>query len=87
MIVAIEGLIPSGTMNRCRPSPSGTQTAAPPVNAQIYNSEWRRKQEHQPVGEQPGDPVAGTKIQPAAPQGPPPGACTRSCSRASPQTG
>ena len=34
MIVAIEGLIPSGTMNDRRLSPSGTQPAAPPVKAQ-----------------------------------------------------
>jgi hypothetical protein len=53
MIVAIEGLIPDR-----RSSPSGTQPAAPPVKAQIYESEWLRKQQHQPVGEQPGDPAA-----------------------------
>ncbi len=68
MIVAIEGLIPD---RRFSP-PSGTQPAAPPVNAQIYNSEWRRKQQHQPVGEEPGDPLAGTKTPPAAPQVPHP---------------
>jgi hypothetical protein len=73
MIVAIEGLIPSGTMNDRRLSSSaGTQPAAPPVKAQIYNSEWRREQQHQPVGEQPTDPVADTKTPPAAPQVPEP---------------
>ena len=69
MIVAIEGLNPSGTMNDRRLSSSaGTQPAAPPIKAQIYNSEWRREQQHQPVGEEPGNPVAGTKTPPAAPQ-------------------
>ncbi len=73
MIVAIEGLIPSGTMNDRRLSSSaGTQPAAPPVKAQIYRSEWLREQQHQPVGEEPGDPVAGTKTPPAAPQVPHP---------------
>jgi hypothetical protein len=56
MILAIEGLIPSGTMNARRFSPSATQPAAPPVEAQ-----WPREHEHQPVGEEPRDPVdAGT---------------------------
>jgi hypothetical protein len=68
MIVAIEGLIPSGTMNARRPSPSGTQPAAPPVKAQIYESQWLRERQHQPVAEEPGDPVADTKTPPAAPQ-------------------
>ncbi len=73
MIVAIEGLIPSGTMNDRRLSSSaGTQPAAPPVKAQIYNSAWRRKQQHQTVGEQPRDPVVDTKTPPAAPQVPHP---------------
>jgi hypothetical protein len=53
-------------------SSAGTQPAAPPVKAQIYNSEWRREQQHQPVGEQPTDPVADTKTPPAAPQVPEP---------------
>ncbi len=61
MIVAIEGLIPSGTMNGRRPSPSGTQPAAPPVKAQIHNVEWRHEPQHQPVGEEPGDLIAATK--------------------------
>jgi hypothetical protein len=66
MIVAIEGLIPSGTMNDRRFSPpAGTQPAAQPVEA-----EWIRKQ--QPACEDPGDPVAATKTQPAAPQVPDP---------------
>jgi hypothetical protein len=67
MIVAIEGLVPDRRL-----SPSATQPAVPPVKAQIYESQWRRKQQHQPVGEEPGDPVAGTKTPPAAPQVPHP---------------
>ncbi len=67
MIVAIEGLIPDR-----RSSPSGTQPAAPPVKAQIYESQWLRKQQHQPVAEEPGDPVADTGTRPAAPQVPHP---------------
>ncbi len=67
MIVAIEGLIPDRRL-----SPSATQPAAPPVKADIYTPEWLRKQQHQPVGEEPGDPVAGTKTPPAAPQVPHP---------------
>ena len=73
MIVAIEGLIPSGTMKDRRLSPSaGTQPAAPPVKAQIDNAEWRQKQQHQSAGEQPGDPVAETPTPPAAPHVPKP---------------
>jgi hypothetical protein len=72
MIVAIEGLIPSRTMNDRRLSPSGTQPAAQPVKAQIYSSEWRSEQQHQPAGEEPGDPVAAAEAQPAAPQVPDP---------------
>jgi hypothetical protein len=67
MIVAIEGLIPDRRL-----SPSRTQPAAPPVEADIYSSEWLRKQQHQPAAEEPGDPVAGTKTSPAAPQVPEP---------------
>jgi hypothetical protein len=67
MIVAIEGLIPDRRL-----SPSATQPAAPPVQAQIYRSEWLREQQHQPVGEEPGDPLAGAKTPPAAPQVPHP---------------
>ncbi len=73
MIVAIEGLIPSGTMNDRRLSSSaGTQPAAPSIKADIYASKWRRKQEHQPVGEEPTDPVAAAETQPAAPNVPEP---------------
>jgi hypothetical protein len=67
MIVAIEGLIPDRRL-----SPSGTQPAAPPIQAQIYSSEWRRKQQNQAACEEPGDPVAATEAQPAAPQVPDP---------------
>jgi hypothetical protein len=69
MIVAIEGLIPSG-INARRLSPSGTQPAAPPVEAQIYQAEWLRKQQHQAAGEEPGDAVAAAEAQPVAPQVP-----------------
>jgi hypothetical protein len=68
MIVAIEGLVPD---RRLSPSVA-TQPAAPPVKAQIYESQWLRKQQHQPVTEEPGDPVAGTKTPPAPPQVPEP---------------
>ena len=71
MIIAIEGLIPSG-MNARRLPPSAAQPAAPPVKADFYTSEWRRKQQHQPVGEEPGDPVAGAKTPPATAQVPHP---------------
>jgi len=71
MIVAIEGLIPSG-MNARRLSPSAAQPAAPPIKADFYTSEWRRKQEHQAAGEEPGDAVAAAEAQPAAPQIPDP---------------
>ena len=72
MIVAIEGLIPSGTMNDRRLSPSETQPAAPPVKAQIYASEWLRQQQPQAAGEELGDAVAAAEAQPAAPQVPDP---------------
>jgi hypothetical protein len=67
MIVAIEGLIPDRRL-----SSSAAQPAAPPVEADIYASKWRRKQEHQPVDEETSDPVAATKTQPAAPHVPQP---------------
>jgi hypothetical protein len=67
MIVAIEGLIPDR-----RVSPTETQPTAPPVQAQFYKSQWLRDQQQQPVAEEPGDPVAGTKTPPAAPQVPHP---------------
>jgi hypothetical protein len=69
MIVAIEGLIPSRTMNDRRSSPSETQPAAPPINADIYEAQWIRKQQHQAAAEEPGDAVAA-EAQPAAPQVP-----------------
>jgi hypothetical protein len=62
MIVAIEGLIPDR-----RSSPSGTQPAAPPVEPDIYASKWRREQQQQPAGQEPGDPVAAAEAQPAVP--------------------
>jgi hypothetical protein len=65
MIVAIEGLIPDRRL-----SPSGTQPAAPPATADIYASEWLRKQQHQPAREEPGKAVAAAEAQPAAPQVP-----------------
>jgi hypothetical protein len=68
MIVAMEGLIPDRRL-----APSATQpAAAPPVEADIYASKWRRKQEHQPVDAETSDPVAATKTQPAAPDVPEP---------------
>ena len=67
MIVAIEGLIPDRRLSH-----PGTQPEASPINADIYESKWRRKQQHQPVGEEPGDPFAATEAQPAAPNVPEP---------------
>jgi hypothetical protein len=67
MIVAIEGLIPDR-----RFSPPATQPVAPPVKADIYTAEWLREQQHEPASEEPGDPVAPTKTQRAAPQVPDP---------------
>jgi hypothetical protein len=64
MIVAIEGLI-SG-----RPSsPPETQPKAPPIEAQIYESDSLRQQQQD---DNPGDPVAPTKAQPGANQVPHP---------------
>jgi hypothetical protein len=65
MIVAIEGLIPSGTINDRRLSPSVTQSAATPLNAQIDNSERRRK-DQPAAAEQPADPAAAAPPQPVA---------------------
>ena len=62
MIVAIEGLIPDR-----RRSPAGTQPAAPPVQPQIYVSEWRRRQQHQAEGTESGDAVNAAEAHPAAP--------------------
>ena len=67
MIVAIEGLIPTRRFS----SPE-TQPKAPPVDAPFYKSQWLREQQQHPVAEEPGDPVAGTKTPPAAPQVPQP---------------
>ena len=65
MIVAIEGLIPSGTINDRRVSSSArTQPATPPVQAQIYSSQWLRKQQHQPVAEESRDPLPARKPYP-----------------------
>jgi hypothetical protein len=61
MIIAIEGLIPDR-----RSSSSGTQPAAPPVEPDIYPAKWRREQQRQAAGEEPGD--AAAEAQPAAPQ-------------------
>jgi hypothetical protein len=66
MIVAIEGLVPNSRL-----SPSRNQPAAPPAKPQIHTSELLPKQ-HQPAGE-PGDIVAGTKVQAAAARSPEPG--------------
>jgi hypothetical protein len=63
MIVAIEGLIPG------RPSPSATQPTAPPVKAEIYASEWLRKQQRDG---NPGDTVVPPEAQPATNQVPKP---------------
>jgi hypothetical protein len=73
MIVAIEGLIPSGITNGRRLSPSPTQTSPPPINAEIYESEWLRKQQHQSATEEPRDAVAATETQPTASHVPDPG--------------
>jgi hypothetical protein len=67
MIVAIEGLIPDRRL-----SPSVTQPTPPPVQAQFYKAQWLREQEQQPVAEELGDPLAGTKTPPAAPHVPHP---------------
>jgi hypothetical protein len=67
MIVAIEGLIPDR-----RSFPSGTQPVVPPVEADIYNAAWLRKQQHQAACGGPDDPVAATEAQTAAPLVPDP---------------
>ncbi len=63
MIVAIEGLVPSGTNTRLFPPP-----AAQPVEPGVHSPDWLNKQQQQPASKEPGDPVAATKTQPAAPQ-------------------
>jgi hypothetical protein len=65
MIVAIEGLIPDRRL-----SPSVTQPAATPLNAQICESEWRRK-DQPAAAEQPADPAAAPP-RPVAPRVPEP---------------
>jgi hypothetical protein len=67
MIVAIEGLIPDRRL-----SPSAAQPVAPPVEPDIYASKWRREQQHQPVDDEPTDPVAATETRSAAPHVPEP---------------
>ena len=71
MIVAIEGLVPSGKINDRRLS-SATQPAAQPVKADIYPAAWFREQQHQAADEEPGNPAATGKAQPAAPRRPAP---------------
>jgi hypothetical protein len=71
LIIAMEGLIPSGTMHDRRLSSSaGAQPTAPPIQAQIYQAKWLPKQQHQPVGEESGDPMTGAKTPPTASQVP-----------------
>jgi hypothetical protein len=70
MIVAIEGLIPDR-----RSSPPETQPKAPPVEAEIYTSEWLRKSQQQAAGpqaayEDPADTLVPSEAQPCAPQVP-----------------
>ncbi len=72
MIVAIEGLIPSGTMNARRLAPSAAQPAAAPVEPQIDPAQWLREQQHQPAGEDPRDSDAAVEAQPATPHVPEP---------------
>ena len=61
LIVAIQGLIPG------RLSPSATQPTAPPVEPEIYTSEWLRKKQQDP---DPGDAAVPTEAQPVANQVP-----------------
>jgi hypothetical protein len=67
MIAAIEGLIPDR-----RSSATGTQPAAPPVQADIYQAAWLRKQKYQATDEETGNPVAAAEAQPPAPPEPDP---------------
>jgi len=66
LIIAIEGMIPDR-----RVSPAATQPTAPPVDAQIYVSEWRRKQ-HEAAGEEPNETATPKQAQPGANQVPHP---------------
>ena len=63
LIIAMEGLIPG------RPSASVTQPASPPVNAEIYQSEWLRKKQQDA---DPGDAVVPSEAKPVANQVPQP---------------
>ncbi|MDX6457453.1 MAG: hypothetical protein QOJ51_3702 [Acidobacteriaceae bacterium] len=83
MIVAIEGLVPSG-MNARRFSPPAAQPAAPPVEPDI--PDWLRKQQHESATEEPGNPVASTKTQPAAPQVPHPEPAPKSTAEPAPKS-
>jgi hypothetical protein len=67
MIVAIEGLIPDRRL-----SPSAVQPAAPPMNADIYEAQWLRKQQNKAKGEEPGDPAAAAETRPTEPPVPEP---------------
>jgi hypothetical protein len=72
MIIAIEGLIPGS-----RVSLSATQFAAQRFDPQIYNDQWRHKQQHQATGPQaadkdPGDAVIPPEAKPSAQQAPKP---------------
>jgi hypothetical protein len=80
MILAIEGLIPDRRLS------SATRPAAAPVEADICNAQWLRKQQHQSGVEDPGDPVAATKPQPAAPQVPRPDPAPGPTAEAAPKT-
>lgn len=67
MIAAIEGLIPDRRL-----SATGTKPAAPPIQADIYEAEWLRKQKQPPLGEGTGDPVAVAEAQTPEPPKPDP---------------
>ena len=61
MIVAIEGLIPSGTMNARRLFPTRERNPRPrPSRQKSTRAEWRREQQHQP-GPASHDPGATTR--------------------------
>ena len=66
MIVAIEGLIPSGTMKDPRLSLTRDQPATPPDTAEIDNSECRRPRQHQAEGTEPSKAVAAPEMQATA---------------------
>ena len=54
MIVAIEGLIPSGVTNDRRPGSSQKKSASPPAVLQIDTATWLREQQGKTTGTQPG---------------------------------